>query len=156
MVYLIVFKNEVLIRNAVRVYQMLCQIFASIKAKSLLPNSITDIQPKIIKMTWPFWSLHVFWWRILFFYPPSSGIASCVRTDGTVTWHLHLTRHCYVALGWVLIWVMCPDWFEELYLNVIKTIKWFSHYATESSFHRLSLRWLTNKKTTVKYMFISM
>ena len=21
---------------------------------------------------------------------------------------------CYVALGLVLIWVMCPDWFEEL------------------------------------------
>ena len=24
-----------------------------------------------------------------------------------------LERPCYVALGWVLIWVVCPDWFEE-------------------------------------------
>ena len=47
------------------------------------------------------------------YYPPSSGIASCVRTTGTVMWCLHLTRPCYVALGLVLIWVMCPNWFEE-------------------------------------------
>ena len=49
-----------------------------------------------------------------FFYPPSSGIASCVETAGAVTWCLHLTRPCCVALGWGLIWVVCPDWFEEL------------------------------------------
>ena len=50
----------------------------------------------------------------LFYYPASSGIASYVGTAGTVTWHLHLKRPCCVALGWVLIWVVSPDWFEEL------------------------------------------
>ena len=50
----------------------------------------------------------------LFFYQPSSGIASCVGTAGTVTWCLHLMRPCCVALGRVLIWVVSPDWFEEL------------------------------------------
>ena len=49
----------------------------------------------------------------LFFYPPSSGIASCVGTAGMVTWCLHLTRPCCVALGRVLIWVVSPDWVEE-------------------------------------------
>ena len=43
-----------------------------------------------------------------FFYPPSSGIASYVGTAG---------MPCCVALGQVLIWVMSPDWFEELYTN---------------------------------------
>ena len=41
----------------------------------------------------------------LFLNPPSSGIASCVGTAGTVMWHLHLMRPCCVTLGWVLIWV---------------------------------------------------
>ena len=40
---------------------------------------------------------------MFFNYPPSSGIASCVRTVGTVMWCLHLTRPCYSALGRVLI-----------------------------------------------------
>ena len=44
-----------------------------------------------------------------FNYPPSSGIASCVRTAGTVMWCLHLTRPCCVALRRVLIWVVSPD-----------------------------------------------
>ena len=34
-----------------------------------------------------------------FYYPPSSGIFSCVGTVGMVTCHLHLTRPCCVALG---------------------------------------------------------
>ena len=38
-----------------------------------------------------------------FYYPPSSGISSCVGTAGTVTWCLHLTRPCYVPLGRVII-----------------------------------------------------
>ena len=50
-----------------------------------------------------------------FFYPPSSGIASCVGTAGTMTWRLHLTRPCCVAIEWVLIWVVSPDWVEEQY-----------------------------------------
>ena len=45
-----------------------------------------------------------------FCYPPSSGIASCVGTAGTVMWRLHLTRSCCVALGRVLIWVVSLDW----------------------------------------------
>ena len=44
---------------------------------------------------------------------PSSSIASCVRT-GMVTWCLHLTQPCCVPLWQVLIWVLSPDWFEEL------------------------------------------
>ena len=47
---------------------------------------------------------------------PSSRIASCVGTAGTVMWHLHLMRPCCVALGKVLIWVVSPDWFKELCL----------------------------------------
>ena len=31
------------------------------------------------------------WFLRMFFHPPSSGIASCVGTPGTVTWCLHLT-----------------------------------------------------------------
>ena len=45
-----------------------------------------------------------------FNYPPSSAIASCVGTAAMVMWRLHLTKPCCVALGWVLIWVMSPDW----------------------------------------------
>ena len=73
-----------------------------------------------------------------FFYLHSSGIASCVGTAGMLTWCLHLTRPCYVPLGWVLIWVMCTDWFEELchlgflipkILHVISCkCKWISYY----------------------------
>ena len=48
-----------------------------------------------------------------FFYLPSSGIASCVGTVGTVTSHLHLTRPCCVALRWVLIWGLNPDWLRS-------------------------------------------
>ena len=45
---------------------------------------------------------------ILFFYnPPSFGNCSCVGIAGTVTWPLHLTRPCYVALRRVLIWAVC-------------------------------------------------
>ena len=47
--------------------------------------------------------------KIVVFYPPFSGIASCVRTDGTGLWSLHLTQPYYVALGPVLIWVVCPE-----------------------------------------------
>ena len=50
---------------------------------------------------------------IRFFYAPSSGIASSVMIAGTVTWCLHLKRPCYIALGQILIWVVCLDWFEE-------------------------------------------
>ena len=50
-----------------------------------------------------------------FYYPPSSGIASCVGTAGTVTWHLHLTRPCCVALGLALIWILSPDWVEDIH-----------------------------------------
>ena len=53
--------------------------------------------------------------KVIFFYSPSSRIASCVRTAGTVM------RPCYVALGWVLIWVVCPDWFET-FVNWVKGI----------------------------------
>ena len=48
-----------------------------------------------------------------YYYPPSSGIASCVGTAQIVTWRLHLTRPCCVALGQVLIWLVSLDWFEE-------------------------------------------
>ena len=51
---------------------------------------------------------------LFFYYPPSTGISFCVGTAGTVMWHLHLTWPCCVALGWVLIWVLSLDWFEEL------------------------------------------
>ena len=39
--------------------------------------------------------------KVFFYYPPSSGIASCVRNAGTVTWRLHLTTPCCVALRWI-------------------------------------------------------
>ena len=52
---------------------------------------------------------------VRFFYPPSFGIASCVGTTGTVTWRLHLTWPYRVALGWVLIWVVSPDCFQEFW-----------------------------------------
>ena len=48
-----------------------------------------------------------------FNYPPFSKIAFCIGTAGTVTWCLHLTRPCCIALGRVLIRVVSPDWFEE-------------------------------------------
>ena len=48
------------------------------------------------------------------FYPPSSVIALCVRTAGTVTWRLHLMRPCYVALGRVQMWVVCQDWSNKM------------------------------------------
>ena len=38
------------------------------------------------------------------FYPPSSGISSCVRTDDTVMCLHTLAQPCYVALGRALIW----------------------------------------------------
>ena len=41
---------------------------------------------------------------IFLFFSPFSGIASCVGTAGTVTWPIHLTWPCCVALGRVLIW----------------------------------------------------
>ena len=42
-----------------------------------------------------------------FYYPSSSGIASCAGTNRTVMWCLHLTRPCCVALGgfWSGLWV---------------------------------------------------
>ena len=55
---------------------------------------------------------------VLFYYPPSSRIASCVRTTGAVTGSLHLMQPLYVALGQVLIWVVCLDWFEELLILI--------------------------------------
>ena len=63
-----------------------------------------------------------------FYYPPPSGIASCVGTAGTVMRHLHLTRPCYLAIGRVLIWVMCPDWFEELYNEAFPIIISYSRF----------------------------
>ena len=39
------------------------------------------------------------------FYPPSSGIASCVGTMLLVTIQ-HLMRPCLVALGWILIRIL--------------------------------------------------
>ena len=62
-------------------------------------------------------------------YLPSPRIASCVRTAGTVTWPLHLMWPCYVALGQVLIWVVCPDWFEEL-CQIYCTIKHTSCFSS--------------------------
>ena len=59
----------------------------------------------------------------LLFFPPSSGTASCVWITGTVMWCLHLTRPCCVALGRVLIWVVSPDWFEEL-------VNWVSSFPS--------------------------
>ena len=47
------------------------------------------------------------------FFLPSSGIASCVGTAGTMMWCLHLTRPCCVVLGQVLIWVVSPDWLRS-------------------------------------------
>ena len=47
------------------------------------------------------------------FFLPSSGIASCVGTARMVTWCLHLTCLCCVALGQILIWVVCQDWFRS-------------------------------------------
>ena len=62
--------------------------------------------------------------NIYFFYPPSSRIASCVRTAGTVMWRLHMTRPCYVALRQDLIWVVYPDWFgEHMWRNISQWIK---------------------------------
>ena len=46
-----------------------------------------------------------FIWSLGFFYPPSSEIAPCVGTAGTVMWCLHLKRPCCVAIGWVLFTV---------------------------------------------------
>ena len=41
-----------------------------------------------------------------FFYPPSSGIFSCVGNARTVLWRLHLRWPCCIALLRVLIWVL--------------------------------------------------
>ena len=53
----------------------------------------------------------------VFNYPPSSGIASCVGTAGMVTWCLHLTRPCCVALEQVLIWVVSLEWLNEVHFR---------------------------------------
>ena len=59
--------------------------------------------------------LYFCYFIFLFFYdPPSSRIASCVRSAGMVTRHLHLTWPCCVALGQELIWVVSQDWFDKL------------------------------------------
>ena len=53
-----------------------------------------------------------------YFFPPSSRDRNCFlcwdRWNGDVTPKLDAAR-C-VALGRVLIWVMSPDWVEELYI----------------------------------------
>ena len=77
-----------------------------------------DVQKKQVAFNkniyqWKFGLLH------FFNYPPSSGIASCVGTAGTVTWCLHLTPPCCVALGQVLIWVVSPDWFLRSYSDKV-------------------------------------
>ena len=64
-----------------------------IGVKGLVKNQLKPLTPQ----TNPFFN-----------YPPSSGTASCVRIAGTVM------RPCYVAVGLVLIWVVCLDLFEEL------------------------------------------
>ena len=46
-------------------------------------------------------------------FPPSSGIASCVGTVGTVMCYLHMTQPGCVALGRVLIWGLNPDWLRS-------------------------------------------
>ena len=57
-----------------------------------------------------------------YYFRPSSGIASYVRTNGTVTCYLHLTRPCCVALGQVLIWVVSPDCVEEHFFFFMLTL----------------------------------
>ena len=68
-----------------------------------------------LKWKWGTFSLlkHYYYYYFIFFYPPSYGIASCVGTAGMVTWGLYLTRPCCVALGWVLILVVSPDWLRS-------------------------------------------
>ena len=63
----------------------------------------TSQQPHVLSFN----SIIVF---LFFYYPPSSAVG----TAGTVTWRIHLKRPCCIALGQVLIWVLSPDWFEEL------------------------------------------
>ena len=73
--------------------------------------------------------------QTLFFnYLPSSGIASCVVTAGTVMWCLHLTRPCCVALGQVLIWVMSLDWLRS-YINIEHAYSGYS-LPKRDSIHR--------------------
>ena len=104
---------------------------------------------KFIFKLWSQWSLKLYFWtsqqwvywnsqhgavswrllfgdfiRLVFLFvliigPPPSP--SCVGTTGTMTWSLHLTRPCCVALGRFLIWVMSPDWVEELYKHHLDT-----------------------------------
>ena len=66
------------------------------------------------------------------FYLSSSRIASCVGTAGTVMWCLLLMRPCCVALGRVLIWIMCPDWFEELCQSHLILVQWLPQVGFDS------------------------
>ena len=91
----------------------------------------------------------------LIFYPPSSRIASCVGTAGMVTWCLHLKPPCCVALGQVLIWVLCPDWFEELHTHSesIININFSSGiWSTASGWYFLWSRLSTDQATMAGYL----
>ena len=83
--------------------------------------------------------------------PPSSGIASCVGTFGTVTWRLHLTQLYCVALGWVLIWVVSPHWFEEQ--NVATVFEHCCRFTPKPPWLDLfhTNRWIISITIIVKY-----
>ena len=71
---------------------------------------------------------------VFFYYLPFSGIASCVGTAGTVTWCLHLTRPCCVALGQVMR-VVSPDWLRR-FVNWVFLIPFmYYHIMKDISFN---------------------
>ena len=62
----------------------------------------------------------------IFFVMPSSGISSCLGTDGAVMCLLYLARPCYAAPGWALIWG-CIQIYYYVIINITDYIRSASH-----------------------------
>ena len=78
-----------------------------------------------------------------FYYPPFSGIASSFGTIGMDMWCLHLMWPCCVAFGWVLIWVVSTDWFEEYYYYYYYYYyySYYYYYYINNSYLFLEIFW---------------
>ena len=71
--------------------------------------------------------------------------------------YLHLMRPCYVALGCVLIWVVCPVWFEELIIKPLLCL--FSNFLLHKVFiinesYEIQLQYKQGIMLRVYWMFV--
>ena len=59
--------------------------------------------------------------EVIIFVSVFLRICSCVGTVGTVTCHLNLILPFCVALGWVHIWGLNPDWWKS-FVNWVSSL----------------------------------